>query len=295
MGWLAVTGEVPADAVDAFGDALLERGALSVDLADAHAGTVAESALFDEPGVAAQVWRANRICALFPAETDPAAVWTGACADAGLGAQPFSVQGIDEQDWVRRTRDQFQPIQISPRLWIVPTWAELPDPQAINLQLDPGLAFGTGAHPTTRLCLRWLEQNLRAGDTVLDYGCGSGILAIAAMKLGAAAASGIDIDPQAVLAAGNNAMQNQVAVRFELPHAGRGEPVQVVLANILANPLKVLAPLLAGLTLPRGRIALSGILAQQADEIAAIYAQWFDLQPAMADEGWVLLSGTRAR
>ena len=210
---------------------------------------------------------------------------------------PYGIDRINDQDWVRLTQAQFTPQKISARLWVVPTWHKVIDPAAINIRLDPGLAFGTGTHPTTRLCLRWLDAHLKAGESVIDYGCGSGILAIAAMKLGAARAAGVDIDEQALLAARRNALQNQVDVTF---HAAEDDlsanvisPAHVVVANILANPLSVLAPLLARLTLPGGQVVLSGILAPQADEVRDAYAPWFEMHTTDPDEEWVVLAGRK--
>jgi ribosomal protein L11 methyltransferase len=196
---------------------------------------------------------------------------------------------------VRATQSQFKPVRVSRRLWVVPTWHTPPDPAAINLTIDPGLAFGTGTHPTTRLCLAWLDANLRGGESVLDYGCGSGILAIAALKLGAARAYGVDIDPAALLAARHNAMQNQVAAQFEAADRAAPEPVNIVLANILANPLKLLAPLLARATRAGGHLLLSGVLEPQAAEVGVVYQAWFDLDGEQHDEGWVLLHGIKHR
>lgn len=175
----------------------------------------------------------------------------------------------------------------------MPSWHAAPEPSAINIVLDPGLAFGTGSHPTTRLCLEWLDRNLVPGASVIDYGCGSGILAIAAARLGARAVAGVDIDPQAVQSSRYNAERNGVLASFSAADAARPEPADVVVANILSNPLKVLAPLLADLVVPGGRIVLSGILAGQAAEVAGYYRPWFDIDPAVEDEGWVRLSGAR--
>ena len=185
------------------------------------------------------------------------------------------------------------PIQVSQRLWIVPSWHAAPDAGAINIALDPGLAFGTGSHPTTQLCLQWLERVIRGGESVLDYGCGSGILAIAALKLGAARADGVDIDPQALLAARSNAVQNNVQAAFHDAADAIRQPAQIVVANILSRPLIVLAPLLARLTAPRGKLALAGMFTEQADEILAAYRAWFELFETDAAGNWVLLSGTR--
>jgi len=295
MHWLAVILEVDADRAETFGDALLEAGALSVDVADAAAGTPQERPLFGEPGAASGGgWDRNRVTALFPPETDLAAVLPAALHAAGLSeTTSYRFDRVDERDWVRATQTQFQPIRISPRLWIVPSWHASPDPRAINIRLDPGLAFGTGTHPTTRLCLRWLEMHVRGGEAVIDFGCGSGILAIAALKLGAMQACGVDIDAQALLAARHNAMQNQVAAQFVATADEIGEPAELVVANILANPLVLLAPLLAKLTASGGRVALSGILDGQAVEVRAAYSEWFEMDTIEREEGWVLLSGVK--
>ena len=294
MSWLSVSFEVPAAAVEAVSDALIEAGAASVEVADADAGSAAEQPVFAEPGAGTpRGWRRSRIAALVAENADAAALVATACAQAGIVPPPHRTDRVAEQDWVRASRDQFTPIRISPRLWIVPSWHEPPDPGAINLLLDPGLAFGTGSHPTTRLCLTWLERAIRGGESVLDYGCGSGILAIAALKLGAARADGVDIDDQALLAARANAIHNQVQVSFHSAAGAIRQPAQIVVANILAHPLIVLAPLLARLTAPQGRLALAGLLPEQADEVRAAYGPWFDFDAPAQEEGWMLLSGTR--
>jgi ribosomal protein L11 methyltransferase len=295
MPWLAVAVDAPADCAEPLEDALLEAGALSVDSADAAAGTAAEEPVFGEPGASAmRGWRRNRITALFDPAVDLAPIMSFALRHAGLDERtPYAVSRVEDQDWVRSSQAQFLPTRISEHLWIVPSWHTPPDAGALNITLDPGLAFGTGTHPTTRLCLRWLEAILRGGETVIDYGCGSGILAIAALKLGAAEAVGIDIDPQALLAARQNAMQNQVAARFVAAEEGIEGPADVVVANILANPLIVLAPLIARLTRSGGSLALSGILAGQAAEVNAAYAPWFEMRMAETEDGWVLLTGQK--
>jgi ribosomal protein L11 methyltransferase len=294
MSWLSVSFEVPAEHMEALTDALLEAGAASVDVADAGAGSPAEEAVFAEAGVAApRPWRRSLVSALLAQGADAAALVGTACARAGIAPPSFRVREVAEQDWVRASRDQLAPIRISPRLWIVPSWHDAPEPGALNIVLDPGLAFGTGHHPTTRMCLRWLERVLQGGETVLDFGCGSGILAIAAMKLGAARADGVDIDAQALLAARRNAMQNRVQVTFHNAADALRQPAPIVVANILARPLVVLAPLLARLTVQNGRLALAGLLAEQAGEVSAAYGQWFDFETPEEDEGWALLSGVR--
>lgn len=295
MPWLCAILHVEEAVVEKLTDALLAAGALAVDVQDAAAGTAAERPIFAEPGEApAAGWNANRVGALFPIDADPYASVPQALRTAGITMPvAFSVERVEDADWVRLTQSQFLPLQITPRLWVVPSWHAAPDPAAINIVLDPGVAFGTGAHPTTRLCLRWLDAVVTPDTDVLDYGCGSGILAIAAMKLGARSACGIDIDPQAVLAARDNAERNRVAVRFAAAADAPAAPAQIVVANILANPLTVLVPLLARLTRPGGRIALSGILAGQAQSVLEAYAADFDLRPTASDEGWVLLTGIR--
>ena len=297
MPWLAVILEVEAAFAEQLGDALLQAGALAVDIADATAGTSQERPLFAEASAAAAgAWAHNRLTALFAVETDLSAAVPASLHAAGLRkTTPYRVERVDDRDWVRLSQDQFAPIRISPRLWIVPSWHTPPDSRALNIVLDPGLAFGTGTHPSTRLCLRWLESHVHGGDTIVDFGCGSGILAIAALKLGAASAWGIDIDEQALLAARRNAMQNRVEAQFVDAADASAEPAQLVVANILANPLIVLAPLLARLTVSGGRIALSGILAEQADEVRAAYLNWFAMDGIEHEEGWTMLSGVRKR
>lgn len=295
MSWLTLSVHADAGYAEALSEALLAHGALSVDMLDADADTPDEQAIFGEPGEPSEsVWQHNLVNALFESDADVPARLQACCKELGLAAVPqHKIATLEENDWVRLTQSQFDPIRISDRLWIVPTWHEPSDASAINIALDPGLAFGTGSHPTTRLCLRWLDDNIKGGESVLDYGCGSGILAIAAMKLGAGNAVGVDIDPQAVNASRDNASANQVQADFRLPGQFEQGQYDVVVANILTNPLRALAPLLAETTRSGGRIALSGILADQADDVMRIYAQWFDLAPAVLEDGWCCLSGTK--
>lgn len=294
MSYLALRFDAPAAAALAWSDALLEAGALSVDLSDPFAGTDDEAPLFGEPGIATEdAWVLSRVNALFVADSDPAAIVAATAREAALDVPPYEIVPVAEEDWVRNTQAQFGPIEIARGFYIVPSWVEPPDPSALNLRLDPGLAFGTGSHPTTRLCLEWLRETITGGETVLDYGCGSGILAIAAARLGAGAVNGVDLDPQAVLASRANAAANGVAARFDEPDALPRATYDVVVANILANPLMLLAPALAARVAPRGRIALSGILKAQADDVAAAYAPWFTLAASRVSEGWVLLVATR--
>jgi ribosomal protein L11 methyltransferase len=294
MAWLSIAFEIPAADVEAVSDALLEAGAVSVDVTDADAGTAAEQPVFAEPGSPEpRPWGRSRVSVLVAAGEDAGTIVAAACAHAGIAPPPYQSVAVADQDWVRASRDQFTPIRVSQRLWIVPSWHAAPDPGAINIALDPGLAFGTGSHPTTKLCLAWLERTVRGGEAVIDYGCGSGILAIAAMKLGAARADGVDIDAQALLAARANAIQNRVQAEFHGAAAAIRKPAQIVVANILAHPLIVLAPLLARLVAPAGRLALAGVLAGQADEVRAAYEPWFEFGAPGREEDWVLLDGTR--
>ena len=282
-----------ARVADELSDALLAQGALSVSVEDACAGTAAETPLYGEPGMPVETaWPQSLINALCEQTTDPAQLIAAACARIGLAQAPnFRVKPVAEQDWVRRSQSQFAPLRISDKLWIVPSWAMAPDPDAVNLVLDPGLAFGTGSHPSTRLCLQWLERTIRGGERVLDYGCGSGILAIAALCLGASASLGVDVDPLALPAARANAERNRVDARFINTETAPAFQADLVVANILANPLILLAPLLAGYTGKGGRIALSGILEAQAEEVMAAYAPWFRMCVGGSDADWVLLEG----
>jgi len=289
--WLSLKLAVDGDQAEALSDALLAAGALAVSTEDRDAGTEAEEAQFGEPGLAdLKSWRHNWVVALLDGDADVPALLASLNLPEPI---EYRLETVAEQDWVRLTQSQFDPIRIADRLWIVPSWHEAPDADAIAIILDPGLAFGTGSHPTTRLCLQWLEANLRPGETVLDYGCGSGILAIAAVKLGAGRTVGVDIDPQAVESARDNAARNAVEADFRLSGDLPEGDYDVVVANILTNPLKALMPLLAARTRPGGRIILSGILEAQADEVAAIYAAAFVMRLEAVDEGWALLTGMR--
>lgn len=295
-----VNARIIADAqqAEALGDALMEAGALSVTVEDADAGTPAETPQYGEPGMETHsVWTRSVLSALFDA-ADPVHDIVAQCAAAvGVNAETLSLEDVPETDWVRATQAQFDPIPIGGPLWIVPTWHTPPEPDAINLVLDPGLAFGTGSHPTTRMCLQWLVRERPVG-TVLDYGCGSGILAIAAAKLGAAEVVGVDIDPQAVRSAKDNAEANCVTAAFfdasdTLPTPYDTRQYDVVLANILANPLRVLAPALAARLKPGASLVLAGLLAEQAEELIGIYSPWLEMRVGDTQEGWSLLVGTR--
>jgi len=295
MGWLSVSFLTDASRADPLCDALMAAGALSASIEDADAGTPDERPQFGEPGsINSPGWNHSRVVALLEEDADVPALLAEASAAIGL-SEPlnYAVGTVADQNWVQLTQSQFDPIRVSERLWIVPSWHESPDPAAINLILDPGMAFGTGSHPTTRLCLEWLERTVSPGCSVLDYGCGSGILAIAAARLGAARVAGVDIDPQAVESARANAERNGVSALF----ADSAEPVageyDLVVANILSNPLRVLAPAICAHVRSGGCLALSGILREQAEEIIAIYAQWLPMEVADTREDWVCLSGVK--
>lgn len=294
MAWQSLEITAGEDVAETLSDALMELGALSVSIEDADAQTAHEQPIFGEPGEAPPgIWRHNVVSALFDTETDITAVMQQLMQATGLRNLGYSVQAVEEQDWVRATQSQFDPIRIRDDLWIVPSWHVAPNPHALNIVLDPGLAFGTGSHPTTHLCLAWLADHLQPGESVLDYGCGSGILAIAAKRLGAGETLGVDIDPQAMVASRFNAENNQADVRFLLPDDMPAFTADVVVANILASPLKVLAPALAAHCRAGGRIALSGILREQAEEVSACYSEWFDMEPPIPLENWVLLTGRK--
>jgi ribosomal protein L11 methyltransferase len=288
-----------ADSADALSDALLDAGALSVSIEDADADTAEEQPLYGEPGGAPDhaAWTHNRMSVLLPPGVDPAQLLAGACESLSMApARLCGQREIVDADWVRLTQAQFPPTRVGEMLWIVPSWHEPPDPAAINIRLDPGVAFGTGTHPTTRLCLAWLLQHMARGARVLDYGCGSGVLAIAAAKLGARQVIGTDIDGQALDAARANSERNGVDARYTAPGRLPAGQFDVVLANILANPLRLLAPMLLARVSPGGALVLSGILQRQADELIATYAQAGDALPLRvwaSDEGWVCLAGHR--
>lgn len=304
MSWISLIIKTDADHAELLSEVLLEQGALSVDIHDAAADSDGEQMLFGEPGEPTnEIWQNAEVSALFDQETDVTAMMQMIIDIVPFTRQPsYRLERVEEQDWVRLTQSQFNPIQISPRLWIVPTWHQPPDKTAINLILDPGLAFGTGSHPTTQLCLTWLDRNLKSGDTVLDYGCGSGILAIAALKLGARHVNGIDIDPHAVEASHENAVRNSCPssdILFSTDYqtvAGdlaAVAQVDIVVANILTNALIVLAPILIQAVRQSGFIVLSGILKNQADEVTRAYQHEFNMTAPIEQDGWVLLTGIK--
>jgi len=283
----------PEDRVEMLGDALDALDALSVSVEDADAQTDAEQALFGEPGMPPpkEGWQRSRVIALFADEAlakEAASVL--ALQDFFEGCAVLGVAPVPEQDWVRLTQSQFAPVEITPEFWIVPTWHEPPEQAKQVIRLDPGLAFGTGTHPTTRMCLRWIaKQGAFAGQRVLDYGCGSGILAIGAAKFGAPDIDAVDIDEAAVSSTRLNAEANGVRLNAGLPDAAKGH-YGTVLANILATPLKVLAPLLCSHVAPGGSLVLAGILERQADELKQAYAPYAALEVSDSEDGWILMT-----
>jgi len=291
----------PGSFAESLSDALLEAGALSVSVEDADLDTEAEQPLFGEPGSEpnSQAWTRNHLVVLLPDGADPEQMLEAALQETGpIEDLPRYLRDVPDADWVRLTQSQFGPISVGERILIVPSWhadqmPATPEPVRIAIQLDPGLAFGTGSHPTTHLCLEWLADCLPPQATVLDYGCGSGILAIAASMLGASRTVGVDIDEQAVQSTRDNALANHVTVDAMLPDGLQGGQFDVVVANILSNPLKVLAPMLAGRVRAGGQLILSGVLERQALEVAAAYAPWLPMSVWQARDGWVCLAGTK--
>jgi ribosomal protein L11 methyltransferase len=284
----------PEDRVDVLSDALDALDALSVSVEDADAQTPAEQALFGEPGMPPPKdgWQRSRMVALFAQEAQAQeALHLLSAQDFFEGCRILGVQAVADQDWVRLTQSQFSPVEITPDFWIVPTWHEPPAQARQIIRLDPGLAFGTGTHPTTRMCLRWIAQHGVQDQRVLDYGCGSGILAIGAAKYGATDIDAVDIDEAAVTSTVLNAEANEVNLVAGLPEKAQGL-YQTVLANILATPLKVLAPLLCSYVAPSGALVLAGILERQADELKAAYAPWIQLEVADSEDGWILMTAT---
>jgi ribosomal protein L11 methyltransferase len=285
----------PEDRVELLSDALDALDALSVSVEDADAQTPAEQALFGEPGMPPPKdgWQRSRIVALFGQQQQA----DEACAllqaqDFFEGCKLLGVRRVEDQDWVRLTQSQFAPVEITSDFWIVPTWHDVPAQARQTIRLDPGLAFGTGTHPTTRMCLRWIATHDLSGQRVLDYGCGSGILAIGAAKYGAKSIDAVDIDDAAVTSTQLNAEANQVKLNAGLPELAQGE-YQTVLANILATPLKVLAPLLCAHVASGGSLVLAGILERQAEELQQAYAPWIALEVADAEDGWILMTARK--
>ncbi|TNH75254.1 50S ribosomal protein L11 methyltransferase [Aeromonas hydrophila] len=290
MPWIQIRINATAKTAAKVSNMLLGRGAQAVTFMDAKDVPVYEPMPGETP-----LWGETEVMGLFDAETDPTP--TIAFFQQIFGEDVgYKVEQLEDKDWVREWMDHFHPMQFGERLWICPSWRDVPNPDAVNVMLDPGLAFGTGTHPTTALCLQWLDGLDLAGKTVVDFGCGSGILGIAALKLGAARVIGIDIDPQAIQASRDNAMRNGVADQIELYlPADQPQDVEadVVVANILAGPLRELAPLIAGHGKAGSLMALSGVLESQAPELETIYGQWFEMDPTAVKEEWCRLSGRK--
>ena len=299
MAWLLIKIDANENNADVISDALMTIGALSASIEDANAETDAEQAIFGEPSSAdiqyppPGIWQQNIVTAMFDESTDAKHIICALSQKTGIATFEFNTEIIAEQDWVRATQAQFEPIKITDKLWIVPTWHTAPSADAVNIVLDPGLAFGTGSHPTTHLCLEWLTQQQLLDCNVLDYGCGSGILAIAAQKLGAQHVVGVDIDAQAIIASRYNAQQNQVNIEFWDADAFTHATFDVVIANILSSALMVLAPALAKYCKTGGLIALSGILVAQQNQLIARYSEWFNMDAPSQKDAWILLTGTK--
>ncbi len=294
MTWQLLKIQANDQTADTISDALMVLGALSASIEDAHADTAAEQAIFGEPGDPPPgIWQQSIVTAMLDESVEIELLLQALQADTGIKQFAYTTETIEDQDWVRATQSQFDPIHITDKLWIVPTWHTSPNPDAINITLDPGLAFGTGSHPTTHLCLEWLSQQEGHLNTVLDYGCGSGILAIAAKKLGAANVVGVDIDNQAIIASRFNAEQNQTNIAFYDANAFEHQTFDIVVANILSSALMVLAPALAKYCKTGGKIALSGILEEQSDALVARYSEWFKMDAPKQEDAWILLTGVK--
>jgi len=298
VAWLLLKIQANELNADAISDGLISIGALSASIEDANAETLAEQAIFGEPSSSdiqyppPGIWQQNIVTAMFDENADVSQLISALSQETAIPQFQYSTDTIADQDWVRATQAQFEPIKITDNMWIVPTWHAAPNAKAINIVLDPGLAFGTGSHPTTHLCLEWLTQQ-NSLNSVLDYGCGSGILAIAAKKLGATHVVGVDIDDQAIIASGYNAVQNQVEIEFFDANAFTHQTFDLVVANILSSALMVLAPALAKYCKTGAKLALSGILTNQADSLTERYNEWFDMDAPKQKDAWVLLTGTK--
>jgi ribosomal protein L11 methyltransferase len=292
VAWVNLKIQASASYADIISDALIELGALSSSIEDAYLNSENEEALFGEPNIPSNtLWQNNTIESLFDDSVSVYTIIDALKTITGLSQIDYTIESIEEQNWVSLTQSQFEPINILNKLWIVPSWHTSPDPNAMNIMLDPGLAFGTGSHPTTHLCLAWLINEVSENDRVLDYGCGSGILSIAAKKCGAKEVVGVDIDPQAIIASTQNAKQNHVNIQFYNSESSFNFEADIVVANILSSALSVLAPIIAKACKPHGKIALSGILREQIEMLTEIYSVWFNLNTPIEREGWILMSG----
>lgn len=285
--------KVDSEKADLLGDAFFAEDALSVSVEDQFEGTEFEEPIFNEPGMEVEkLWQHSLLVVLLTEDCDIDQIVSNVQKKTKLTFD-YEIENIDDQDWVRLTQSQFEPIKITDKLFIVPSWHELPIANATGIILDPGLAFGTGSHPTTFMCLEWLAKNVSATDNLLDYGCGSGILAITAAKLGAKKVTGVDIDKQAIESSLYNAEVNQTQVNFFLPDKFNPATYDIVIANILSNPLRMLASALSGYVCKGGKIVLSGILDSQIEEMSSIYQEWFDMQVYKVMDGWVCLEGIK--
>lgn len=290
MPWIQLKLNTTGAQAEVIGDVLMESGSVSITFMDSH-----DTPVFEPLPGETRLWGDTDVMALYDAETDMAAVIAQLQQSPLLGNDfVHKIEQLEDKDWEREWMDNFHPMRFGQRLWICPSWREVPEPEAVNVMLDPGLAFGTGTHPTTALCLEWLDGLDLVGKTVVDFGCGSGILAIAALKLGAARAVGIDIDPQAITASRDNAERNGVSDRLEL-YLPKDQPQDllgdVVVANILAGPLRELAPLISVLPKSGGHLGLSGILESQAESVADAYREKFVLDPIAEREEWCRITG----
>jgi ribosomal protein L11 methyltransferase len=292
VAWILLKIQATEENADALSDALMDLGALSASIEDANADTRYEQAIFGEPGDPPPgIWQQNIVTAMLDEHANVDELLIALQSITKISQFNYHKEIIAEQDWVRATQAQFDPIKINEKLYIVPTWHQAPDRDAINIILDPGLAFGTGSHPTTHLCLEWLTKHHLT--SVLDYGCGSGILAIAAKKLGATEVVGVDIDDQAIIASEYNAKQNDVNISFYDATTFSRDTFDFVVANILSSALMVLAPALAGYCKTGGQLALSGILEAQTEALILRYSEWFDMNPPIQLDAWILLTGTK--
>jgi ribosomal protein L11 methyltransferase len=292
--WINLKIRASAEYAHMISDALIELGALSSSIEDTYLNSENEEALFGEPNIPSNtIWQHNTIESLFDDSMSIDTIIDELKTITGLSHIDFTLESVEEQNWVALTQSQFEPISILDKLWIVPSWHTSPNPSAINIVLDPGLAFGTGSHPTTHLCLEWLIKEATINDRVLDYGCGSGILSIAAKKCGAKEVVGVDIDPQAIISSTHNAKENHVDIQFYNSESSLNFEADIVVANILSSALSVLAPIITKACRPQGKIALSGILKEQVEMLTEIYSAWFNLNKPIEREGWILMSGTK--
>ena len=293
MSFKQIIINIDSQRAEQLSDIFFDLGALSVSIEDEHEGTELEQPIFNEPGMIVEaLWEHSKVVVLFDDLADVVSLVSAAEIELNA-AFSYVQENVDDQDWVRLTQSQFEPIEVTPNLYIVPSWHSIPDAEATGIILDPGLAFGTGSHPTTFMCLRWIAENITPELEVLDYGCGSGILAITAKKVGAKLVDGVDIDSQAIESSLYNAEVNQVRVNFCLPNQFLAKQYDVVIANILSNPLRMLASALASYVKPSGQIILSGILESQIEEMCEIYAQWFGMSTYTIQEGWACLHGVK--